>query len=396
LRYLATNLPRLHKDAFRNVSRADFQAAVDRLDQQIDGLSAQQIVVEMARIVAMVGDLHTRLEFWDEIDFRWFPLLLRRFDDGTHVVAAAKPYSAALGRQLIRVEGQPLALVRRTIAEIISHENEAKLNTAMPTYLRCDELLHALGITRALGSVRMTFDGAGGAETLRIESAAAGARLNWVAVGGQPSQPVPLYEQNVDKKYWFTLLEDSGTLYCAYNDCSEMESEPFAAFARRVLATLDEHDVHRFVLDLRHNAGGNSGIAAPLIAGLKHRPNINQTHRLFCIIGNRTASSASLNAMQLRQETEAIFVGQPTGQRPNSFGEMRAFKLPNSGVTVTYSTRYFKVSKDDPPSFMPDIRVGFTFDDYLAGRDPMLEAVFAHSDTGEPRHAPFATRERTR
>ena len=43
-----------------------------------------------------------------------------------------------------------------------------------------------------------------------------------------------------------------------------------------------------------------------------------------------------------QNDTEAIFIGEPTGGRPNHFGEVKSFNLPNSGLSVRYSTKYFR------------------------------------------------------
>jgi hypothetical protein len=62
LHYLAETLPLVHKNAFHTVSREQFAAAVKRLDSRIPDLNRDQIIVEMVKIVAMIGDGHTRME----------------------------------------------------------------------------------------------------------------------------------------------------------------------------------------------------------------------------------------------------------------------------------------------------------------------------------------------
>ena len=50
------------------------------------------------------------------------------------------------------------------------------------------------------------------------------------------------------------------------------------------------------------------------------------------LIGRATFSSAQMNAQQFRDRTKAILVGEPTGQKPNHFGEIKNFI---SGGTIT-------------------------------------------------------------
>ena len=74
----------------------------------------------------------------------------------------------------------------------------------------------------------------------------------------------------------------------------------------------------------------------------------------------------------------ATLVGEPTGGRPNCYGELIGFKLPNSNLQVNCSTKYFRQSRDDdPPSRDPDITVARSWEDCLAGRDPVMETVLA-------------------
>src|SRR5262249_15888401 len=136
----------------------------------------------------------------------------------------------------------------------------------------------------------------------------------------------------------------------------------------------DTHPVERFVIDLRLNPGGNEGILRPFIRKLKSRP-FNQKGRLFVIIGSRTASSAMDNALTLREKTKAILVGHPTSGKPNSYGEVKKMTLPNSGLTVQYSSKYWRKLKDDPPSLEPDISTDVSFGDFESGRDPAMEAI---------------------
>jgi hypothetical protein len=49
--------------------------------------------------------------------------------------------------------------------------------------------------------------------------------------------------------------------------------------------------------------------------------------------------------------------------------------LPKSGLTVTYSVRYFQVVEDDPESLVPDIIVEPALADYLKKTDPVLETI---------------------
>ena len=56
LRYLAEELPKRHNNAFHTLTREQFNQAVKKLDERIPSLAPHEIVVELTRIVAMLGD----------------------------------------------------------------------------------------------------------------------------------------------------------------------------------------------------------------------------------------------------------------------------------------------------------------------------------------------------
>ena len=93
------------------------------------------------------------------------------------------------------------------------------------------------------------------------------------------------------------------------------------------------------------------------------------------MVGRGTFSAALMNALQLREQTKAILVGEPTGGKPNAFGEVRFLALPGTDLTVSYSTKYFKLSSLDTESFVPDHIVELSFADYKNGRDPAWEFI---------------------
>ncbi len=61
LRFMAREMEERHKDLFHTISREKFQNAVRLLDAKIPELERHQIIVEVMRIVAMVGDGHTNI-----------------------------------------------------------------------------------------------------------------------------------------------------------------------------------------------------------------------------------------------------------------------------------------------------------------------------------------------
>ena len=115
----------------------------------------------------------------------------------------------------------------------------------------------------------------------------------------------------------------------------------------------------------------------PIIEGISSRPSINQKGKVFVIIGRRTFSAAMNAAIDLKKNTKAIFVGEPSRGKPNGYGELGSFRLPNSDLKVECSVEYYNFIPElgDTDYFPLDVRIENSFSDYLAGRDRIMDTI---------------------
>jgi C-terminal processing protease CtpA/Prc len=153
-----------------------------------------------------------------------------------------------------------------------------------------------------------------------------------------------------------------------------MRDKPFEIFAKEFWDFVQNREVNKLVIDIRENRGGSSTILDPFIKEVKNS-DFNRQGKLYVIIGKDTFSSAVLNAISLKQKTRAYFVGEATGGEPNHYGEVKQFKLPNSEITIRYSTKYFHWLDQDINTLEPDKVIEATFAAYRGGTDPVLEWI---------------------
>lgn len=143
-------------------------------------------------------------------------------------------------------------------------------------------------------------------------------------------------------------------------------------FVSEVLEAVELTLAERLIIDLRNNSGGNSSVLSNQMERLASHPRLAQPGSIIALIGPVTYSSGMMNAHQLRENAHATLVGEPTGGKPNSYGEVRTFRLPNSGLSVSYSTKYFRMLEEDPPSVEPDVLVELESGAHFGGQDPVL------------------------
>ncbi len=370
---LVKKLPKLHKNLFFKISKEEFRTMAVHFKKSLPQLNEDEFQVELSRLISAIGDSHTSL--LPRITHA-FPLMLYWFEDGIYVINTLPEHKEILYGRITKVHHKPIKEVVKAFSEIIPHENKAQLKSSIPQILASAQHLHGLKIIPDRDNMQLTVKNKQ-KEKVTVEMKALpfiGAFKGIVDMSD--SEGWPLYRKKSGQFYWFTYLEDKKTVYFKYNSCRNKTKEPFSEFSKRLLAVIRDNPVEKLVIDLRNNRGGDSGIMNPFIKELSKNDKVNRKGHLFVIIGRQTFSSAILNAIDLKKKTEAILVGEPTGGKPNHYGEIRSLKLPNTKMVVTYSTKYFTHAKEDTPSLMPDIPVEFSFQDYKKKRDPFLQAVF--------------------
>jgi len=187
----------------------------------------------------------------------------------------------------------------------------------------------------------------------------------------------PLWLQQPERAYWFKILPDR-TLYINHRAVQFIDAGVLnEVFFRRAFAAGDSAGVERVVLDMRVNGGGNNFLNRFLVKEIIRRPQLDRSNRLFVLIGRGVFSAAQNLVNELDFYTDATFVGEPTGNAPNQYGDARIFELPNSKLRVFISSLYWQghSAMDTRTWFTPDVFVEATSSDYRAKRDPVLETA---------------------
>lgn len=372
----ARELPARHPNLFFRISRGQFEAEVASLREAVPTLADAAVVVGLMRILALVGDSHTTLDRRTFGGFHQLPLQFEWFADGIFVVGASADYRDALGLRLEHVGDASIDAVVASLREVIPFENESWLRFSLVSMLTVPEVLESQGLVADASRIRLGLAGAEGETTMDVDAVPAG-RVDLLDAG---PETLPLYRQRPEENYWLLHLEERQTLYVQYRRASEMPSESFSHFAARVVDILDREPVRTLVVDLRNNTGGSSSLLDPLRVALEARPRWSSGEGFYTIIGRATFSSGLINAVDLKVRVRTILIGEPSGGKPNHYGEVSSFTLPSSGIRISYSTRFFRLlANADPESLGPDIGVELSSEDYLAGRDPVLSTILSLS-----------------
>ena len=378
LLYLSRILPMRHPNLFFQLSKHEFTRQINAISKSVSNMSDVEIFLSLRKLFTLIGDSHTIINPPDEL-LSVFPLELYWFKDGLFVTAAGRGYEQSLKARLVQIGETDTDTIYQAVSTIIPHENDWQVKKESTYPMRMPRMLEGLGVVKKAKSHRLTFETAQGRHiTLDAEAVQWSRRrqIQWVSAFDWTDLALPLSLKNQRESYWYEYLQPSGTLYFQYNRCKEMKDKPIADFIKELLAFLDSHEVDKFIFDIRDNGGGDSQLIKPLIEGLS-KSNVNRHGKLFCLIGRKTFSSAIINAIMLKKDTQAIFVGEPTSGKPSHFGMVESMRLPYSKMRVQHSTKYCHYGDFDSTTLTPDIMVQPSSEDFFAGRDPVLDTVLA-------------------
>ncbi len=394
LRFLQHTVHQDYPFLFKKISKADWDAEVEKLHSALPSMQDHEALAGLGRMVALFGYGHTDIGWRQSpVKYHVLPIALMHFSDGIFVEGAHKDYENMLGAQVLKIEGMPIEQALAAIKPLIPVENEQYFKAYGLDFLIIPEALHAQRVTKTLqSSITYTLkkDGKTFEQTVTSLDAFRLPRqyghvqpnADWRSVRDQGKPP--LYLKNLDKIYFYEYLPASKTVYVRHSQIQDEADEPTPAFYQKVFDFIEKNEVEKLVIDVRLNGGGNNFKNKPVVTGLVRCEKINQPGKLFVITGSRTFSACQNLVNELDNYTNATFVGEPTAENINFYGDNRTVELPKSKTPVYLSWAWWQ----DKPQWMnadwlaPDIAVEMSFEDYRSNRDPVMDAILGFDGKG--------------
>ena len=378
---------------FKKISQSDWDDMVEELYEQIPDMESHEIVVGFARIVSAFKYGHTSVHMGSVLNLHYLPLYFYQFKDDVYVQGIVEEYADLVGSKLIAVEGVPTSKAMEMIRPVFPEENEQFFKAYGLRYLIMPEVLHAQGITETMQkeiTLTLEKDGKSMDKTFKaIEKldnpSTYGFVLNqdqWVSA--RKEGELPIYLQDLDKIYSYKYIPEHKLLYVRQSQIQDDPSEDIPTFYARVFEFIDNNEVEKLVLDVRLNGGGNNYKNKPVITGIIQSEKINQIGNFFTIIGRRTFSACQNLVNELDNYTNVIFVGEPTGENINFYGDVNQINLPHSklGLRLSFAWWQDKPQWENEPWMAPHIAVETSFQEFVENKDPVLEAILQFDSEG--------------
>lgn len=377
-----------HPEPFRLHGAEEWTRRIGELGTRLDALDDGGFYLELARLVALLGDGHSILlpAFDTDLGSKRWPLEFRRFEEGWFVIAGHPDHEVAVGRRVLAFGARPIAEVEAALGVLIAGDNPQGARMLHRFAIAYPGLHRALGHFGRESRTWLSVEGEDGVarEVVLPDPAPAPPRPNgplpadWRSAAPPPAK-APLWLRQPERAYWFEALPAPGLFYLRWNRVEHEADEPFPRFCQRAFAAFEASRLPKLLVDLRGNRGGNNYLTQPLVHAVL-KCSANRPGHLFVAIDGETFSAGQNAATRLERETWALFVGEPTGGRPNHCGDARQVQLPHSGAMLLLSTVRWQDSepRDRRPWLAPDLPVALTFADWHAGRDRVLETVAAY------------------
>lgn len=377
IRALQRDLTSKHADVHHTVTEAALAKAFADLAQSVATLESRRILVEAARVVAMVTDGHTELQLLQSAtQFKTVPMVLYRYQEGMFITAIDRSLSELAGARITRVGSRDIEQAVADVTPLTSGDTPVEALHAVPSYLTSPDILFALGIVDSPESLPLevvTRSGERRTVVLKPSSNNAGLITFREAAGVAP----PLSASQPALYYWFAPVPSAPALYFQMNASMNQDGQPaLADVTRDFFRRVDTDKPDTIVLDVRNNNGGNIARNSAWIKAIADRPAYQGANRLFVIVGRRTFSAGMDIVMELRRIAQPVIVGEPPRGLPSKPGNRETFTLPHSRLVIDYSQRIDSAAFRGPKTPLAvDLPAPPSFAAASAGVDPAVDVI---------------------
>lgn len=381
LHYLVSEVKRLHVDPYHKVSQIDFKKQVEKIELKIDSLNDQQIIFEFMKLIGSLGNGHNFIiPAWGKHgNFTQLPFQFYQFTDGLFIVDAHEGYKNYIGYEVTKFGDTPSDEALKKISEVNARDNNMQQLWLGPYYLSLLPVLQGLEIIDKGKSAELTLVNRANEKVLISPTATDMTFSGFPKLHPNTSTDVPLYLQQNNNSYWSTLLSNDKIIYVQFNDVRDKSCLSLKDFNAELVSQIQRDGIEHFILDLRHNSGGDGSITPPMVATAIFFKTYKPEGKLFVFVGRNTFSAGHDLLMKISRLTAAVIVGEPSGTRPNALGEAGWFNLPYSNQTGILSSQFHQEggAEDHRIWVAPDVPVTLSSEQYLKGEDPSLKAAYS-------------------
>ena len=351
------------------------------LKTKISQYSDERMLGELERLMFYMHDGHSYiLPVARNINSFYLPVHFYIFSDGVYIIDADKPNKDLIGCKVESIHGVAVTKLVNDMNAYIHHDNIYTVKWLGASVLRFRSVYEWYGLPAGSSDITINLiDKNNNAITRKLSFIPATDFHGIPKLFSNKLQDnisAPLYLSNVTDNYWFKVLPEKKVFYFQFNQVYDKDNETIAAFALQLDSALQIEKPKLFIIDVRHNNGGNSGLLPPLLDVIKQFERANSNSKIIVITGRNTFSAAQIFISLINKETHALFAGEPSSSSPNFVGEENYILLPFSGAMGSISNKYHETIAGDRRKFIePDYPVFLSSTAYFKNQDPVIEFI---------------------
>lgn len=397
LRFLAKEIRTRHPAPYAYTELPRWEGQLLALERGIGTLNNDGFFFRLQEVAALVDDIHTSaFPLADQgLLLETLPIRFRYFGAGIHIRAARRDLAWLLGSRVVAINGLPIERVMKMILRIAPGNQRLRHSNVPLAYLLSPAAYEYLGLSGERGKVSFAVVMRSGEKrniSLSPEPVSLTAAYDsgsvigwnvpeaWIGFANSAETSTPIYyRRRGQSMVWFEALPGSETLLIQVNQPRPDAANSVVAALAGLYVHLSTNRYRRIVIDLRGNEGGWYSLTSALPGIIASIEAGSEPPAVFVLIGPDTTSAGVALASQLEQQTNAVFVGEPTGSAPNMFGTYKPAQLPNSGIYYRISQNRLinSVPDDDRLWIAPDVAVAERIEDLLRGVDGALEKALS-------------------
>jgi hypothetical protein len=399
---------RRNERSWTEEKRARFDAQVAALQERAGELTDAEFMLGLARAQATIDNGHSNASATAMIRRSpHLPIRTAFFGDELRVMRANAAHEDLLGARVTHINGVEVADVAARFRDAFGGPDPS-FRIIAPLLMETPAYLGAVGIESE--DIVLTFESDGSASVERtMEPVNSDDVEAWALPGDLPlpwkrdratdetviPAALPLYLQNADSGYWRADIPELGAVYVNIGtNLDDKSGEDLRTFSTETASALTARRPRAVVIDLRFNHGGDYSLTHELMVSLGDA--VGPEGHIYLLTSSNTFSAAivSLAFAKEKAPERTVIIGEEIGDRLQFWAEGWAYNLPNSGFRARYATAFYDLQNGCRGFFRcywgafnlfpvivddldVDLRAPLTFEAYVAGRDPAMEAVIA-------------------
>lgn len=350
------------------------------LKSKISLYSDERMLCELERLMFYMHDGHSYiLPVARNVHSFYLPLQFYIFSDGVFVIDADEPYKDLIGCKVESIHGIAVTKLVDDMNAYIHHDNTYTVEWFAPSVLRFRGMYGQYGLPVGSPDIIMNLVDKNKKAISRKVSFIPATDFHGIPKlfpSKTSDAPAPLYLSNVPDNYWFKVITKKTAFYFQFNQVYDKDHKTLATFSLQLDSALQKEIPKLFIIDVRHNNGGNLELLPPLVGVIKKFENINPGSKIIIITGRNTFSAAQVFISLLNKETHALFAGEPSSSSPNFVGEENYILLPFSGAMGSISNVYHETIPGDTRNWIePDYPVFLSSNVYFKNQDPVMASI---------------------